>query len=377
MGEYVVCLESNYLFVLEQKARIFHDCMRTILEPLHHAGAHGVEMDCGDGFVRRCFPILAAYIADNPEQTMIACCRRNLCYRCTVKRDNRGDLPDPPDPPRNPFNTKNALIAQDNGHTASLFHDQGLKPFGRPFWANLPHADIFTCLTPDILHQLHKGVFKEHLMNWCIELVKRADGSADGIDDRFKLMPRHSDLRHFLSGVTELKQSTANEHKEMQKVFIAVMAGLVPEDVLPAIVAIIDFVYYARLPAHTTGTLDRLDEALQRFHDHKDVFIKYKIRTDFNINKIHSMCHYYEAIMELGAADGYNTETPERLHIEFAKRAYKATNRTRFFAQMTTYLERRERVAKFDAYLRTAIPAYAEREDGLGEDLSEDPRYAW
>lgn len=66
------------------------------------------------------------------------------------------------------------------------------------------------------------------------------------------------------------------------------------------------------------------------------------IRTDFNINKIHSMIHYSEAILELGTADGYNTETPERLHIEFAKSAYKATNRIHFFQQMTTYLDRRE-----------------------------------
>jgi hypothetical protein len=161
----------------------------------------------------------------------------------------------------------------------------------------------------------------------------------------------------------------------MQKVFIGVMAGLVPEDVLPAIIAVIDFIYYARLPSHTSSTLDLLDDALQRFHAHKDVFIKYQIRTHFNINKIHSMTHYFHAIWELGAADGYNTETPERLHIEFAKRAYKATNRIGFFDQMTTYLRRREQVAKFDAYLHTVIPTYAERDNALEKDQHEEPRY--
>ena len=41
--------------------RIFHESMRTILEPLHEAGKKGVEMVGGDGEVRLVFPILAAY----------------------------------------------------------------------------------------------------------------------------------------------------------------------------------------------------------------------------------------------------------------------------------------------------------------------------
>ncbi|CCO35137.1 hypothetical protein BN14_09252 [Rhizoctonia solani AG-1 IB] len=344
-----------------EKAKLFHESMKTILEPLEKAGKEGVEMECGDGFVRQCFPILAAYIADNPEQTLIASCRRNQCYRCTVARDKRGELiPDPP-PPRNPGHTADSLEAQALDHTNALFVAEGLKPYGKPFWAELPHTNIFTCLTPDILHQLHKGVFREHLMNWCIKLVIKSHGSAAPIDDRFKLMPRHTQLRHFASGVTKLKQSTANEHRQMQKVFIGVMHGLVPDRVLKAVIAVLDFIYYARLPVHTNTTLDLLDEALARFHSFKDVFIEHDIRADFNINKVHSMIHYSESIRQLGAADGYNTETPERLHIEFAKRAYLATNRRHFFGQMTAYLERRERVAKFDAYLCWALPDYAER----------------
>ncbi|CAE6457916.1 unnamed protein product [Rhizoctonia solani] len=348
--------------------------MRAILEPLEKAGADGIEMECGDGFVRRCFPILAAYIADNPEQTMIAGCRRNRCYRCAVPRDSRGEYPIEPALPRNPLHTADALEAQAYGYTTTLYSTEGLKPYGKPFWADLPHTNIFTCLTPDILHQLHKGVFKDHLMNWCVQLVTKTFGSASTIDDRFKHMPWHSELRHFLSGVTSLKQSTANEHRQMQKVFIGVMEGLVPDRVLKTVIAVIDFIHYARLPVHTDSTLQLLDDALARFHELKDVFVEFEIRTDFNINKIHSMVHYSESIRQLGAADGYNTETPERLHIEFAKRAYKATNRRDFFEQMTVYLERRERVAKFDAYLCWANPEYAERSHrDTQQNTYEDP----
>ncbi|KAF8598297.1 hypothetical protein BDV93DRAFT_534372 [Ceratobasidium sp. AG-I] len=340
----------------DQKARLFHASMTEILAPLIAAGRDGVEMNCGDGF------------------TLIAGCQKNLCHRCIVKHDQRGDLPERPAPPRIPEHTATALEAHDYGHTSVLFSDQGLKPFGKPFWADLPHTNIFSCLTPDILHQLHKGVFKDHLMDWCLRLVKHLQGSVDNVDYRYKAMPHHSSLRHFASGVTKLKQTTAKEHREMQKVFTAVMSGLVPENVLPAIIAVIDFIHFARLPTHTTETLALLEYALDRFHENKQVFIDYDIRSDFNINKIHSMCHYAQGIQELGTADAYNTETPERLHIEFAKCAYKATNRINFFVQMTVYLERRERVVKFDAYLRSIHPEYEARDVDIEKDFVDEPR---
>jgi hypothetical protein len=126
------------------------------------------------------------------------------------------------------------------------------------------------------------------------------------------------------------------------------------------------------VPVHTDTTLQLLDNALARFHEFKDVFIKHEIRTDFNINKVHSMVHYSESIRQLGAADGYNTETPERLHIEFAKRAYQVTNRRQFFEQMTRYLDRHKCVTKFDAYLCWALPEYRERSH-TQRDVHEEP----
>ncbi len=108
----------------------------------------------------------------------------------------------------------------------------------------------------------------------------------------------------------------------MEKVFVGIVAGAADERVVQAARAIVDFTSYARLESHTEITLQEMDRAWSAFHENKKIFQELEIREHFNIPKIHSMSHYVSAIQSHGTLDGYNTESPERLHIEFAKLAY-------------------------------------------------------
>ena len=65
--------------------------MRTLLQPLVKAGNEGVEIMCSDGYIHCVFPIFAAFIADHPEQCLIACCQENFCPQCTVSPKDRGE----------------------------------------------------------------------------------------------------------------------------------------------------------------------------------------------------------------------------------------------------------------------------------------------
>ncbi|KAJ7894470.1 hypothetical protein B0H14DRAFT_3652042 [Mycena olivaceomarginata] len=159
-------------------------------------------------------------------------------------------------------------------------------------------------------------------------------------------------LRHFKKGILTVSQWTGREHKEMQRVFLGVLAGAVSTKVLTVVKALIDFIYYAQLQSHTTRTLDAMQTALNTFHAHKKVFVELKIRTHFNIPKLHAMQHYVDGIRRLGSADGYNTESPERLHIDFAKKAYRASNRRDYTEQMALWLQRQEAIALRTAYLQ-------------------------
>ncbi|KAF9782655.1 hypothetical protein BJ322DRAFT_1100637 [Thelephora terrestris] len=329
---------------------LFHFCMCYILGPLEQAGKTGVMMKSGDGSTRRCHPILAVFAGDHPEQCLVACTKINECPKGITPPNSLGenepcDLHDAGDI----IDVLGAFDPDEQPEEYNLFcKSAGIKPVVQPFWKSLPYTHIYQALTPDVLHQLHQGVVK-HLVGWLVEEF----GSAE-LDARCRTMPPNHNIRHFSKGISKLKRASGNEHAAIGKTLLGLIAGLPlsnghsPKKLLCATRAILEFLYLAQLPSHNDETLQDLDDALATFHANKSIFIDLGIREDFNLPKLHSLQHYVSSIKLFGTTDNYNTEYSERLHIDLAKDAYAATNHKDELVQMTTWLERKEKIAQFD-----------------------------
>jgi hypothetical protein len=146
------------------KHEVTHRAMAIIMEPLRKASREGVEMQCADGHFRRIYPIMAGQIGDWPEQCGMACTSESGCPKCKQKRKGRGSYGNPA-PKRKSCETLIALSGYFKHNSLDELEPLGLKPWW-PWWANMPYLNFFATLMPDLLHQLHQGMIKTHLVGW-------------------------------------------------------------------------------------------------------------------------------------------------------------------------------------------------------------------
>ena len=333
-------------------ANVFHACMGRITEPLKVAGASGLNMVSGDGTVHHTHPILATFVGDYPEQALVTGTKTGDCPKCPVTHEELGDNMNPG--LKDLAKILDALATFDEQSPADWnkqCKDAGIKPIPKPFWVGLPYTHIFRSISSDVLHQLYQGIIK-HILSW----VKSVFSTTE-IDARCRRFPPNHHIRIFMQGITMLSRISGKEHNKICHILLGLIIGMhlpgnrSPYQLVCAVRSILDFLYLAQYPVHTTKTLELMKDALDCFHDNKVIFVDLGIRSNFNIPKLHALLHYSESIRLFGTTDNYNTEYTERLHIDFAKDAYAATNHKDEYVQMTRWLERKEKMHQFQNFI--------------------------
>ena len=107
-----------------------------------------------------------------------------------------------------------------------------------------------------------------------------------------------------------------------------------------------DFAFIAQYPVHTGETLELLEGALSQFHDYKSIFVDLGMRRHVDLIKLY------------GTTDNFNTEYTEWLHIDFMKDTYAATNHKDEFAQMSIWLERKEKIYRHNYLVRCRLEGH-------------------
>ena len=154
-----------------------------------------------------------------------------------------------------------------------------------------------------------------------------------------------------------MSRVTGTKHDQISRFLLGLVAdihlpgGHSNSRLVRSVQAVLNFIYLARYPVHTSETLTQMNDALHTFHDNRDIFISLGVRDNFNILKLHNASHYYKFIHLYGTADNSNTKYTERLHIDIAKDTYASTNFKDKFPQMTLWLDQKESMMHHKKYI--------------------------
>ncbi|EJD34589.1 hypothetical protein AURDEDRAFT_131083 [Auricularia subglabra TFB-10046 SS5] len=310
--------------------RLFHKVMELVFEPLFAAAKDGIPIPDSEGNVRLCFPILASYVADYPEQCLVTGVRYGqTCPKCHITATEFGahKLGEPRVQEESLRVVDDARAAATAAAEKGQLKDAGLNNI-RPFYARWPHADMHRAQSPDCLHQVTQGA-GAHLLQWLTMIMGK-----DELDARLARLPPAHNLRNFARGISGLSRVSGSERKAIYAQILGGIIGRVPREAVRATRALLDFMYIANFECHSDETLASLHTALDNFHKNKAVFQKYNPDLDFNFPKMHMLEHYEPDIRWIGTTDNTNTETTERMHIDNTKNAFRASNRKDFIVQI-------------------------------------------
>ncbi|KAG1843384.1 hypothetical protein DFJ58DRAFT_717807 [Suillus subalutaceus] len=248
---------NEYYPLYASIGNLFHCSLSAILSTLKPAMTEYEVLHCADGHFRRIIFGLGPYIADYEEQLVLSCTVKNWCPKCLA---HRGDLDGGGNLPRTREHTD--LLVSEHIDSDTLWHEFGIV-----------------------------SVLAIILWDWVLKYLKLTHGTKRGeeimsdIDRRIAAVASFTGLRRFPDGPW---LQTA-----LMKVFLPAIEGHVPQDMVRAFRALLEFCYIARRDVITEASLVQLNDALTRFPP-----LPQDIRTTgtvphFSLPRQHSMTHYH------------------------------------------------------------------------------------
>ncbi|KAG1843170.1 hypothetical protein F4604DRAFT_1596946 [Suillus subluteus] len=325
------------------RRQLFHRSLSTILSSLKPGMTEYEVLRCGDGHFRRVIYGLGPYIADYEEQLVLSCSVKNWCPKCLALRldlDGGGIY-------RSREHT-DLMISELPADT--LWFEYGVNSHVTPFTNDFPRADIHQLLSFDLLHQLIKGAFKDHLVDWVVKYLRITHGTKRGdeimadIDRRIAAVASFPGLRRFHEG-RDFRQWTGNDSKALMKVFIPAIEGHVPQDMVRAFRALLEFCFLVRRNIITEDTMNQIQDALTRFHHYRQIFETSGTVPHFSLPRQHSMTHYVDMIRLFAAPNGLCSSITESKHIKAVKDPWRWSSKNNALGQMLLCNQRLDKLA--------------------------------
>ncbi|EGO04774.1 hypothetical protein SERLA73DRAFT_118626 [Serpula lacrymans var. lacrymans S7.3] len=338
------------------RRRLFHTSLSTILQTLKPAMTKPKTIHFGDGHFRRVIYGLGPYIADYEEQVVLACIVRNWCPKCLALCT---DL-------------NKASLYRCREHTdmltkeldsATLWDEYGIIGNLVPFTNDFPRADIHTLLSPNLLPQIIKGTFKDHLVDWVEQYLKITHGAKRAaeimgdIDRRIAAVASFLNIWRFPQG-RGFKQWTGDNSKALMEVciclghhitllimFYTAIEGYVAPNIVRTFCAFLEFRYLVCRNVITEDTLDKIQGALNRFHHYRKIFETTGVVFTFSLPRQYSMTHYQFLIRLFGTPNGLCLSITEAKHIKAVKQPWRWSSKNAPLRQMLLSNQRLDKLA--------------------------------
>ncbi|KAG1820112.1 hypothetical protein EV424DRAFT_1347202 [Suillus variegatus] len=369
------------------EARLIHQCLDIILEPLKQAARIGRMMSDPAGNLRYCFTPLASYIVDTPEAAMLACVQGKTSPLTMASYKEFGDAFQ--HTPRTAKTTltqlksiKSTCDALDVEAFFATCEPYRLSGVADPFWCDWLFADPNQFLTPEALHHWHRESY-DHDVQWCIRIV-----GAEEFDFRFSVLQPLITFRHFKQGISTLKQVTGRAQRDIQHYLVAVIANAAPPGVVIAVRALMDFRYLSQAVTIDGTQCQKILDALKTFHDHKHEIITHggrrgakskNILDNWYIPKLKMMQSVMPSIYQVGSLIQWSADTTERAHITLIKDPAESTNNQDYDPQICRYLDHVEKCRYFHTMTSIAEQSHMhtatvgdDLDDGVNDDEEAD-----
>jgi len=185
--------------------KVWHFVVGTVLSALRNPDITGTDLkwDCADGFQRRCYPLLAAWVGDYQEQVMVAQVLYSSCPLCEIPKG----VPighstfQPHHNPRDQ-NVYFELLDETN---INVLHTLGVHPICNRL-LQYPLRNVYCVWQPDELHQVLLGLLKD-LLHWLLKYLK-VRNVKDQFDNRFTSVPQYSGLQGFSKPFDSMKSGS-------------------------------------------------------------------------------------------------------------------------------------------------------------------------
>ncbi|KAF7334397.1 hypothetical protein MVEN_02268800 [Mycena venus] len=298
---------------------LFHGSVRRILQSLLPGMTQPEVALFGDGHYRRVVYGLGPYIADYPEQVLLACVVQGWCARCTASNKNL-------DGASGRHSQRHSEALFDAFSHKKLWDDYGIIPDVLPFTWDFLRADIHELLSPDLLHQVIKGTFKDHLVTWVGEYLELVHGAAEAKKimaeiDRCIAAWTGDDSKALMKACS-ISDACSGSLSNSFQVYLPTIEGHVPAQMIRALSAFLEFCY------------------LRTIFEESGV-----CPNGFCLPRQHSLTHYRHLIQEFGAPNGLCSSITESKHIKAVKKPWQRSSHYEALAQMLTINDRLDKLA--------------------------------